>query len=123
MADSFPRPSDARLPQPVARAADLMSSFPGSWALCGGWAVDAWLGHPTREHKDVDVAIFEEDLPLVAGHFADWRLIAHDETEQDSEDPWDGRWLILPAHIHVRRPGDIDLELLDQRPAGRTVGP
>ena len=36
------------IPRPVDRMAELMSTFRPWWALCGGWAVDTWIGERTR---------------------------------------------------------------------------
>lgn len=92
-----------RVPEPVARIADLMSTYRGSWALCGGWAVDAWLGRQTREHGDVDIAVLQEDLDELFVHLQSWQLIAHDpNVPGDTSEPWNGRHLDLPAHIHGR---------------------
>jgi hypothetical protein len=48
-------------------------------------------------------------------HFAGWQLIAHDSLTPDSTEPWDGRRLYLPAHIHIRRDGlDLDVQLSER---------
>lgn len=88
-----------------------MSSFTPKWALCGGWAVDAWLGHETRDHHDVDVAVFEDDQRAIHHHMAGWELTGHDDAvADDSKDPWNGRHLFLPAHIHARAHDGFELE-------------
>jgi len=93
------------LPEPVARVAGLMSTYPGAWALCGGWAVDAWLGRLTREHVDTDIVIFLDDHRAFFEHMAGWQMVAHDTTvDGGTGDPWNGRPLSLPAHIHARFP-------------------
>jgi hypothetical protein len=81
-----------------------MFTYPHSWALCGGWAVDAWLGRVTREHGDVDVAIFDQQA--LFQHLAGWQLIAHQEGKENQgvADLWDGRPLVPPAHAHGRPP-------------------
>jgi len=33
------------------------------WHLCGGFAIDVYLGRPTRKHKDIDITVSFEDLP------------------------------------------------------------
>ena len=105
------------VPEPVARLIGVMSGFDASWCLCGGWALDAWLGRPTREHHDVDIVVFEPDLPALARHLAGWSLVAHDELDPDSTQPWRGRRLRLPAHVHSRLDGfEIDVQV------GRRVG-
>jgi hypothetical protein len=82
-----------------------MSAFRPGWSLCGGWAVDAWLGRQTRDHPDVDIAAFQDDQHAIFDHLAGWHLIAHDpQVADDSSEPWDGRRLDLPAHIHARSP-------------------
>src|SRR5689334_11001386 len=42
----------------------------------GGWGVDALLGHQTRLHKDVDIAIQEKDVPRM-------RELLHNEGYQE----------------------------------------
>jgi hypothetical protein len=93
------------IPQPVAGVANLMSTFHPEWALCGGWAVDAWLDRQTRNHVDVDIAVFCGAERAIFNHLAGWPLIAHDaQVADDTSEPWDGRRLVLPAHIHGRSP-------------------
>mgnify|MGYP001244004491 CR=1 FL=1 len=93
------------VPEPLARVADLMSTFRPWWALCGGWAVDAWIGRLTRDHADVDISVFQDDQRAIFEHLADWQLIAHDpEVDDETSEPWNGRRLALPAHIHARPP-------------------
>ncbi len=94
------------IPEEVARIAELMATYRQPWALCGGWAVDAWLGRPTRDHGDVDIAVFEKDRQTLFEHLAGWQLIAHEETmvNKGGDELWDGRPLVLPAHVHARSP-------------------
>jgi len=99
------------MPEVLARLSAIMASFRGSWSLCGGWAVDAWLGRQTREHKDVDIAIFEDELEVLRDHLAAWQLVAHDTVTPDSAETWDGRRLSLPAHIHATAEGSPDLDI------------
>jgi hypothetical protein len=101
-----------QVPEPLARVADLMSTFDGIWYVCGGWAVDAWLGRQTRDHDDVDIAVFQNDLNILRDHLAGWQLNAHDSLTPDSVEQWDGRPLRLPAHIHARLGGsNLDIQV------------
>ncbi|MCI0814120.1 MAG: hypothetical protein J4N71_03500, partial [Chloroflexi bacterium] len=110
MSSSVSRRPANRAPEPVARVADLMSTYEPTWALCGGWAVDAWLGRQTRDHPDVDIAVFQDDQRALFDHLAGWQLIAHDlQTAGDTTEAWDGRGLELPAHIHGRLAADESL--------------
>jgi hypothetical protein len=100
------------MPEAVARVVDSMRGFPGTWCLCGGWGVDAWLGRQTREHKDVDIVVLLDDVDAVHEHFDGWQLLAHDENDPDSERQWDRRRLQPPAHIHARHDGiDLDIQV------------
>lgn len=97
------------VPEPVARVADLMATYRGAWSICGGWAVDAWIGRRTRDHPDVDIAVFQDDQRDLFDHFAGWQLIAHDpNVPGNTSEPWNGRPLDLPAHIHARSPETRD---------------
>lgn len=85
---------------------DLLAGFGPAWCLCGGWAADAWLGRQTRDHCDVDIAVFHRDQHAVFEHLPGWALVAHDpNVPDDTTRQWNGRRLDLPAHIHVPRLG------------------
>lgn len=85
-----------------------MAGYPGRWALCGGWAVDAWLDAETRDHGDIDIGVFLDDARTLFEHLDGWELVGHDAFTDDTNAPWDGRTLALPAHLHGRlaRPGE-----------------
>jgi hypothetical protein len=88
-----------------------MSGFGQGWALCGGWAIDSWLGRVTRDHADADVSILEAHQREVFDQFHDWRLVGHDPDEGHDE-AWDGHWLSGPGHIHAKAADGFDLEVL-----------
>jgi hypothetical protein len=96
--------SEGRLPDAVAEIAEVMSTFTGAWALCGGWAVDAWLGSQSRDHGDVDIVVFADEHDLLFEHLKDWHLVAHeDDFRERHAEAWRGRWLEVPSHIHAKR--------------------
>jgi hypothetical protein len=65
-----------------------MRDFRSSWALCGGWAVDAWLGRQTRDHLDVDLTVFHDEQSVVYDYFTDrWLLNGHDDEDEDTGAP------------------------------------
>ncbi len=97
-------------PKAIARVGELLSEFRSTWFLIGGWAVDSWLGRQSREHPDVDIGLFIEDHATLLGYLPDWHLVAHDPPDQSHDDPWDGRPLNVPAHVHGKHP-DWPLEL------------
>lgn len=94
------------MPEAVAPIAQLMSSYPAQWALCGGYAVDAWLGETTREHGDVDIVAFVQDQRMLFTHLRGWQLVPHDgpRVTGGSAELWDGRPLGVPGHLHGRPP-------------------
>ena len=78
------------IPRPVVRVAELMSTFRPWWALCGGWAVDAWIGEQTRDHVDIDMATLPDDQRAVFEQLSGWNLIAHDAiVDQETTEPWE----------------------------------
>ncbi len=92
----------ASAPAAVAYVRDLLLGFGRAWILCGGWAADAWLGRQTRDHWDVDIAVFHRDQHPIFEHFEGWALVGHDpNVPDDTTEPWNGRRLDLPAHVHV----------------------
>ena len=73
-------------------------TFSEPWFVVGGWAIDLFLGHKTREHHDVDVGIFRksqltlQELLLNDG----WRL---EWMQKGVGHPWKkGEYLELPIH-------------------------
>lgn len=106
--------SSLTLEQPFAWVTGLMSTFDRPWFVCGGWAVDAWLGRQTREHGDFDITVFHDDQAALFDHLSGWNLIAHDPNVAGATtEPWDGRTLDLPAHIHARPGGARNRDLLE----------
>ena len=104
------------VPDAVALAADAMRGFPSSWALCGGWGVDAWLGAVSRPHPDVDISVFHDRQRDVLDHFQRWNLNGHDAADEDTEEHELGH----PAHVHARRSDGLHLDIqLDRRNAER----
>ena len=53
------------VPEPVAHVADVMTGYGKPWCMCGGWAVDAWIGHFRRFWErtldDLETHLNEED--------------------------------------------------------------
>lgn len=98
--------------QALQRTLGLMEGFPAPWCVAGGWAVDLFLGKVTREHGDVDIAIFRDDQRAVHDHFRGWQ-VRKVVRGQLVEWPAD-KWLERPVHeIHVRAPqGGRSVEFL-----------
>jgi len=46
----------------------FMESMKIDYAICGGHAIDLFLGKKTRPHKDLDVAVYWEDRDIIVQH-------------------------------------------------------
>lgn len=97
-----------------------MSPFPGPWLVVGGWAVDLFIGQPTREHDDVDIGLARHDQGAARRLLPGWlyEKVVPRGTELARE-PWsDEEWLELPVHeIHAHSPagGHVEFLLLERR--------
>jgi hypothetical protein len=82
--------------------AELLSDFARPWWICGGWALDLFLGRETRRHDDLDVALLRQDQLALYHHLRAWDI--HYATTTHTLEPWDGRPLDPPIHgIWARR--------------------
>jgi 2-amino-4-hydroxy-6-hydroxymethyldihydropteridine diphosphokinase len=57
-----------------ADAAAWFESFPGWWAIAGGWAIELFVGLPVRPHDDLEVAVARDDAPLLFEQLKGWEL-------------------------------------------------
>jgi hypothetical protein len=106
VADRPLREAVTPVPEAVAYVRELLIGFGAPWFLCGGWAADAWLGRQTRDHGDVDIAVLHHDQHAIFEHFRGWALVGHDpNVPDDTAEPWNGRHLDSPAHVHVPKLG------------------
>jgi len=77
-----------------------------TWWIAGGWALDLYLGRPSREHLDTDVSILRQDhlrAQQLLGR--DWQLF---KTKQPGLAPWPPGE-VLPSYVSdvwVRRDDD-----------------
>jgi hypothetical protein len=99
------------VPEILTRTAKALAGFQPVWVLCGGWAVDAWLGRETRMHLDVDLAIAVEDQRAVLDYLRGWHVRGHDDEDDSTTEQWDGRRLAFPGHIHATSPDGIELDI------------
>jgi hypothetical protein len=82
---------------PIHRTQGVLAGLPCSWYVCGGWALDLFLGRLTRPHKDVDIAIARRDQAVARAYLGErgWSL---EVAEGGMLRPWGDRWLALPVH-------------------------
>jgi hypothetical protein len=97
--------TDRVLPRPIADAARVLGELRVPWAVAGGWAIDLAVGHATRAHADVDLALFRDDQAALHAALPGWTLrVARGGTLV----PWaPGECLEPPLHeVHALPPGD-----------------
>lgn len=52
----------------------LMRDFKPDWFIAGGWAIDLFLEKETRQHEDIEIAIFRPDQIALQKHLDGWVL-------------------------------------------------
>jgi GrpB-like predicted nucleotidyltransferase (UPF0157 family) len=105
--------------QPILELKERMQGFQRDWCVSSGWALDAFMGVPSRYHYDLDLLIWREDQFALREHLlaAGWELhVPVDGVYR----PWAAdEFLELPIHqVHARKDGrflDILLAERDQQ--------
>jgi hypothetical protein len=102
----------------VESVAALLGRARSEWYVCGGWAIDLYLGRVTRAHKDVDVSIARAHQLEVRDYLSrrGWSL----EKAHDGElSTWEeGEFLSKPFHTvwcrnDAHEPDFVELQLDD----------
>lgn len=98
----------------------ILTGYDGFWAVAGGWAIDFFLHEKTREHKDIEIAVWRDEQASLQRFLADWRCEYY---ERGTSVPWQpGEVLQLPAHeIHCYRGSDEIELLLNERNDGEWI--
>ena len=73
----------------------LMAKFNKTWFIAGGWAIDLFIGEETREHKDLEIAIFRKDQLHLKSYLNDWDFKKVVKGEFFN---WENEFLELPIH-------------------------
>ena len=60
----------------ILAANHLLQDVPITWAICGGFAIDLFLGKETRAHGDIDICVFEKERETIAKYMLqnDWQV-------------------------------------------------
>ena len=102
--------------QPVLELQREMQGFEAEWCVSSGWALDVFIGAPSRYHFDLDLLIWREDQLFLRGHLLarGWEL--HVPVDGVYH-PWaEDEWLELPVHqVHARKDGRFLDILLAER--------
>ena len=117
-----------------ADAARWFDGFAGPWAVAGGWAIEMFVGHSFREHKDLEVAIARHDTDKLHAQLPGWLLfypspgafrpwLADQPFDPDEHQLWckrvvDGPWTleilvedIRDGVLHFRRDPAVTMPL------------
>lgn len=82
----------------VEKVCALLGGLRREWYVCGGWAIDLFLGRVTRAHKDVDVSIARSRQLEVRDYMRarGWSL---EKAHDGRLTPWEeGEFLSKPFH-------------------------
>jgi aminoglycoside-2''-adenylyltransferase len=69
--------------------------------VCGGWAIDLFVGERTREHEDLEVGVFRHHQAALHSHYEEWDAYKSIGRWLDWEAP---EQLELPIHQVLFRP-------------------
>ncbi|WP_082235593.1 nucleotidyltransferase domain-containing protein [Halobacillus massiliensis] len=82
--------------EPCLQMRQFFETFEGKWMVAGGWAIDLHIGEETREHGDIEAAVFREELPQLSQLLNSWETYISDKSriiENNLQEP-------LEEHIH-----------------------
>jgi hypothetical protein len=97
----------------VEKVGALLRGLRCEWYVCGGWAIDLFLGRVTREHKDVDVSIARRGQSEVRDYMLrrGWRL---EKAFNGELSPWrDGETLAPTVHTVWCRSDEHDPDFVE----------
>ena len=88
---------------------DQMSDYQKPWAIAGGWAIDLHAGRETREHSDIEIAIFRDDQQELKQALHTWKF---KKVLKGNLEHWNGEKLQLPVHELHGSNGQEEIEVL-----------
>ncbi|WP_101846654.1 nucleotidyltransferase domain-containing protein [Halobacillus sp. Marseille-P3879] len=96
--------------EPCLQVREFMTPFEGKWMVAGGWAIDLHIGEETREHEDIEIAVFRDELPELSKWLNGWNTYVVDHSQM-IEGPVDESLEEHIHEIHVHRE-EANLEIL-----------
>lgn len=90
---------------------EWMGIYDRPWGVAGGWAIDLFVGHVTRDHSDIEIAVFREDQRRIKQVLGDWSF---QKVVMGQLVDWGKETLELPIHeLHgVHKANGNRLEVL-----------
>lgn len=93
-----------------------MEGFQKPWFIAGGWVVDIAQGRVAREHDDIDICIYREDVNEALRYFEGWDIKVAVPGENRLVDYEQLNDLLLPRYcLHLFRGKDFIEILLTER--------
>src|SRR5688572_25089650 len=89
-------PLEAWAPWRPEQVADELAGVRAHWHVVGGWAIDLFLGHETRPHEDLEIAILRADFAVIRARLTGYAL----HTVRDGEVRALGPDELPPAESH-----------------------
>lgn len=83
--------------QELRAVCQFLNDFPRRWWLGGGWAIDAWLAHQTREHEDIEICVFRPDQRAIYAYCPDWQYYT----------PQNNDWSPIPVGTLLESPQSL----------------
>jgi hypothetical protein len=88
----------------------IMQSFNKPWAIAGGWSIDLFLGKVTREHDDIEIAIYRNDQSAIQAYLDGWNFT---KVHNRKVLPWErNEFLALPIHETYAEKANEKIEIL-----------
>ena len=100
---------------PLERLQQELANLDVPWFVSSGWALDLFLGEPTRFHQDLDITLFYEVAPELQSYLHARGWLFHRMVDGVYKQWQVGEGLSPPDHqVHARR-GDEFLDILFSR--------
>jgi Aminoglycoside-2''-adenylyltransferase len=104
------------------RIAVIMKESKFPWFIAGGWAIDLAIGKKTREHEDIDIVVFRENIQDVLDYFKNWEIGVALPGEHRLETVVSKDQAMPPRFgLHVRNDTDFVEVLLTDRVEDRAI--
>ena len=103
--------------QLIVRIGEALTARELGWAVAGGWAIDLFLGRLTRQHADIDIAVWRDEHERLRDALPGWRFSIADSGQLR---PWPaGTPLAPPLHelhaISADEKSSVEFLLNDRR--------
>jgi hypothetical protein len=84
---------------------EIMAGYNKLWAVTGGWAIDLFLNRVTREHEDIEIAIYRKEQLILQRYLHLWKLEKCMPGADEKLSEWKAaEYLELPVHeIHATK--------------------